>query len=112
LFDAVDAKPLSWSDRLLAAPAFLAHRGHARLPRPLPDDRLRGYLDAIDRNGGTISLEALAARTGEPPDTLRMALTLVQRLVNLDGSEVLAVRADGSVILNRELAELQFDVTP
>ena len=44
------------------------------------------FLDLIDANGGTIPLAALSARTGEPPDTLRMALTLVQRLVNLDGA--------------------------
>jgi len=39
-----------------------------------------------------------------------MALTLVQRLVNLDGAEVQAVRADGTVELNRELLALQFEV--
>ena len=39
-----------------------------------------------------------------------MALTLVQRLLNLDGAEVLAVRADGTVALNRELLAVQFEV--
>jgi len=100
----------SWVDQLLASPAFVANRRRARLPRPLADERLRGYLDLIDANGGAIPLAALSARTGEPPDTLRMALTLVQRLVNLDGAEVLAVRADGTVTLNRELLALQFEV--
>ena len=55
-------------------------------------------------------LAALSARTGEPQDTLRMALTQVQRLVNLDGSEILAVRGDGTVALNQELASLQFEL--
>ena len=100
----------SWVDALLVSSAFVAHRQRARLPRPLPDDRIRRYLDLIDGNGGTIPLTALSARTGEPPDTLRMALTQVQRLVNLDGAEVLAVRADGSVVLNRPLLALQFEV--
>lgn len=99
-----------WIDNLLASPAFVANRRRARLPRPLADERLRRYLHLIDANGGTIPLAALSARTGEPPDTLRMALTLVQRLVNLDGAEVLAVRADGTVQLNRELLALQFEV--
>jgi hypothetical protein len=99
-----------WVDHLLASPAFIANRQRARLPRPLADERLRRYLDLIAANGGTIPLGALSARTGEPPDTLRMALTLVQRLVNLDGAEVLAVRADGTVQLNRELLGLQFEV--
>jgi hypothetical protein len=100
----------SWVDDLLASPAFVANRQRARLPRPLADARLRRYLDLIDANGGAIPLAALSARTGEPPDTLRMALTLVQRLVNLDGAEVLAVRADGTVELNRKLLALQFEV--
>jgi len=99
-----------WVDDLLTSPAFVANHQRARLPRPLADERLRRYLDLIDANGGTIPLAALSARTGEPPDTLRMALTLVQRLVNLDGAEVLAVRADGTVELNRELLALQFEV--
>ncbi len=104
--------PPGWADALLAAPAFVAQRARARLPRPLAEDRLHRYLAAIDANGGAIPLGALASRTGEPPDTLRMALTLVQRLLNLDGTEVLAVRADGTVVLNRELAELQFEIGP
>jgi hypothetical protein len=99
-----------WIDDLLASPAFVANRRRARLPRPLADERLRRYLELIDANEGAIPLGALSARTGEPPDTLRMALTLVQRLVNLDGAEVLAVRADGTVALNRELLAVQFEV--
>jgi len=99
-----------WVDDLLASSAFVANRQRARLPRPLADERLRRYLHLIDANGGAIPLAALSARTGEPQDTLRMALTLVQRLLNLDGAEVLAVRADGTVALNRELLALQFEV--
>ena len=100
----------SWVDDLLASPAFVANRQRARLPRPLADDRLRGYLKAVDANGGAMPMAALSAQTGEPTDTLRMALTLVQRLVNLDGAEILAVRADGTVELNRELAAFQFGI--
>src|SRR5690606_4319549 len=100
--------PGSWVDQLLASPAFQEHRGRARLPRPITDERLRAYLATVDANGGSMPLAALAASTGEPPDTLRMALSLVQRLVNLDGSEILAGRAEGLVELNRPLAALQF----
>ncbi len=81
-----------------------------RLPRPIPEERLHRYLAAIEANGGAIPLAALASRVGEPADTLRMALALVQRLLNVDGAEVLAVRADATVELNRELASLQFGV--
>jgi len=100
----------SWTNALLASPAFIVHRERTRLPRPLADDRLRRYLDAIAANGGSMPLATLSSRTGEPQDTLRMALTQVQRLVNLDGSEILAVRADGTVELNQQLAALQFEL--
>jgi hypothetical protein len=99
-----------WVDQLLTSPGFTAHRGRVRLPRPIPEERLYRYLAAIEANGGAIPLAALAARVGEPADTLRMALALVQRLLNVDGAEVLAVRADSSVELNRELASVQFGV--
>ena len=97
-----------WVDRLLASPAFQGQR--ARLPRPMPDERLRQYLSALDAHGGAMLLTALAARTGEPADALRMALAFVQRLLNLDGAQVLAIRADGMVQLDRALLGLQFEI--
>jgi hypothetical protein len=80
------------------------------LPRPVADERIRHYLAVIDANGGSIPLSAMSVRTGEPPDALRMALAMVQRVLNLDGAEVLAVRPDGTVMLNRELLGLQFEI--
>ncbi len=106
----VEATAVSWVDELLASPTFVAHRARARLPRPIADSRLRSYLSMLDANGGTMPLQALSSRTGEPADTLRMALTLVQRLVNLDGAEILAVRANGTIELNRALAVAQFEL--
>jgi hypothetical protein len=102
--------PSTWVDQLLESPAFQEHRGRIRLPRPISDDRLRSYLSTVDANGGSMPLNSLAASTGEPPDTLRMALSLVQRLVNLDGAEIMAVRAEGLVEVNRPLAALQFGI--
>jgi hypothetical protein len=100
----------TWVDGLLASPAFLANRERVRLPRPISDERIRTYLAEVDANGGALQLTALSTRTGEPTDTLRMALTLVQRLVNLDGAEILAVRADGTIELNQQLATIQFEL--
>ncbi len=101
----------TWVDSLLASPTFVAHRGNVRLPRPLADERLRGYLDALAANGNSITLAALAASSGEPAGTLRMTLSVVQRLLNIDGAEILAVRDDGSVVCNVELLVLQFELT-
>lgn len=100
----------AWLSALLASAAFQTQRG--RLPRPIPDERIGRYLSTIAVHGGTIELSTLAARLGEPADQLRMALTLVQRLVNIDGAEILAVRAGATVELNVELLCQQFEVTP
>jgi hypothetical protein len=99
-----------WIEELLRTPSFAAHRSQARLPRPIDDDRLVRYLTAIVANGGSIPLSALAERTGEPADQLRMALTLVQRLLNLDGAAILTIGADRSVHLDVEILAFQFGV--
>jgi len=85
----------------LKDPSAVGQRGTA-IDRPLS----RRIAEALEAAG----LQALSTRTGEPPDTLRMALSLVQRLVNLDGAEILAVRSDGTIELNRELAVAQFEL--
>ena len=100
----------SWVDELLSSPVFHIRRQGIRLARPLAEDRLRRCLAAIDANGGAIPLGTLAARTGEPVDTLRMTISQVQRLVNVDGTAVLSVGADDTVVLDRRLAALQFEI--
>jgi hypothetical protein len=119
LFDSVEPSPAeqtlgpsaaTWVDALLTSRTFGSHRSNVRLPRPLADERLRGFLDAIAANNNTITLPALASASGEPAGTLRMTLSVVQRLLNIDGAEILAVRDDGSVVCNVELLALQFDL--
>lgn len=99
-----------WVVRLMTSPTYQTHQQHVRLPRPIASERVAGYLTAIHANGGSIPLAALASRVGEPADQLRMALTMVQRLVNLDGAEILAVRGNATVELNTELLAMQFEV--
>jgi hypothetical protein len=118
LFDQVVATPSSlfsptepgstWVDALLASEGFSSHRAAVRLPRPLPDVRLRGYLDALAANGNSITLPALASASGEPAGTLRMTVSVVQRLLNMDGAPILTVGDDGSVVCNVDLLSLQF----
>ena len=52
----------------------------------------------------------LPKRFAEPADQLRMALTLVQRLLNLDGAAILTIGADQSVRLDAEVLAFQFGV--
>ena len=102
--------PTTWVDRLLASPAFAAYRQRSRLPRPLDDERLRRYLTPIALNGNVMPLAALSVASGEAVDTLRMGISQVQRLLNVDGAEVLAMRADGTVEMNAALLAIQFDL--
>jgi len=104
------ASAAGWVDSLLSSPLFQAQQERVRLPRPISTERLRTYLSTIHQHGGTIELAALAARVGEPADQLRMALSLVQRLLNVDGSEILAVRNNSTVELNVDLVKVQFEV--
>lgn len=101
----------TWVDALLASPAFVAQRARVRLPRPIADERLRLYLTPLGGPGSGATIDVLSVATGEPLDSVRLALSALQRLLNADGTEVLAVRADGSVTLNRELLAVQFEVT-
>ena len=39
-----------------------------------------------------------------------MTLTMLQRLLNVDGTEILAVRGDQTVELNTSLLAIQFEV--
>lgn len=102
----------TWVDALLGSEIFSSHRAAVRLPRPLPLARLRGYLDALAANGNSITLPALASASGEPAGTLRMTVSVVQRLLNIDGAAILTVRDDGSVVCNVELLSLQFGLDP
>ena len=102
--------PTTWVDRLLTSPAFVAYRQRSRLPRPLDDERLRRYLTPVALNGNVMPLAALSVASGEAIDTLRMGLSQVQRLLNVDGAEVLALRADGTVEVNAALLSIQFDL--
>jgi hypothetical protein len=99
-----------WIGRLLDTELFRTQQSRVR-PRPLAAERIAGYLEAIYANGDEIPLALLATRTGEPADQVRLALALVQRVVNVDGSEVLAVRGDMTVQLNTRLLGEQFGIT-
>src|SRR5690606_21538435 len=83
LYEPSPAVSGGWVAEFVASPAFVAQTARIRLPRPMPPERVARYLEAIDANGGSIPLATLAARVAGAPDTLRMALSLVQRLVNL-----------------------------
>src|SRR5262249_54454052 len=78
----------------------------------LPDDAtVLGVLDALDRHGGILTFVALAQQAGVLPLRLDGLLAKLQRLLNVDGYEVLQVdRTQNRVSLNVPLLRRQFEL--
>jgi hypothetical protein len=100
----------TWVARLLASPAYQAQKDLA--PKNLPEEAaVARCLDALDRSGGTLTPTALAQQVGILPLHLDGFLARLQRLLNVDGYEVLVFdRAQNSVALNVALLRGQFEV--
>jgi hypothetical protein len=106
----LDTPDRDWIARLLSSPVFAAQRRVAG--RRTPDDRLvRALLAALAAHRGRMTRRLLAQILETPGFRLRGILTGVQRLLNVDGYQVIAVDdlAD-SVVLNRQLLNTQFQL--
>jgi hypothetical protein len=72
---------------------------------------LRQFLMVLDERGGTILRPALAQKLGEPELRVPGLIAAVRRILNVDGYAVLSVDdTSGSVVLNRQLLEVQFEL--
>jgi hypothetical protein len=78
----------------------------------LPDDAtVLAVLESLDRHGGTLTFAALAQQAGVLPLRLDGLLAKLQRLLNVDGYEVLQVeRTQNRVALNVPLLRRQFQL--
>lgn len=101
---------INWVDALLKSPAFTSQRKlSGRLAPPL--DLVRSFLTALEERGGTMLKLGLAQRLGQPEMRIHGIVAAMRRLLNVDGYAVLSVdEASGSVMLNRELLKVQFDL--
>jgi hypothetical protein len=64
---------------------------------------------AIDSYGGMVALNVLARIIGSPVSRVLDLLTVIQRILNIDGYSVMAVdRITNTVLLNRDLLCQQF----
>lgn len=99
-----------WMARLLSSPVFAAQRRAAG--RRAPDDRLvRALLAALEAQRDRMTHRLLAQVLGTPEFRLRAILTGVQRLLNVDGYQVIAVDDMSDVVsLNRQLLNTQFQL--
>jgi hypothetical protein len=107
----VPSKPRgTWIDRLLQSPVFQRQLEQAGRAAPT-QEKLRNFLQALDERGGTMLRAALAQKLGEPELRMPGIVAAVRRVLNVEGYSVLSVdEASGSVVLNKQLLEVQFEL--
>jgi hypothetical protein len=99
-----------WIDRLLSSAVFLTQRRLAG--RVAPDDRVvRTFLNALEAHHGRMTRHGLAQALGQPDFRLPGLLAGLQRLLNVDGYQVVAVdETSGTVEVDRQLLDTQFQL--
>lgn len=110
LFTQADAQQADWIEQLLGTPLLAQQRERAgRLA--LNDDRLRALLDYLSRAGDRASPNQLAAAIQMPAMRIRGVLSVLQRMLNVDGYPVISIEpGTGTVMLDRRLLKAQFDL--
>jgi hypothetical protein len=100
-----------WIDRLLRSPIFKAHRQMAG--RRAPDNTaVKAFLQLLDQYHGRISRRVLAQELGQPEFRLRDLLMGLQRLLNVDGYQIVAIdEPSGTIELRRHLLDQQFQLS-
>ncbi len=99
-----------WLGKLLSSSVYQAQK--VLVQKHLPEDAsVLRCLEVLDRHGGTLTLPALSQQAGILPLRLDGFLAKLQRLLNVDGYEVLLVdRAQNRVSLNVALLRRQFEL--
>jgi hypothetical protein len=100
--------PADWIGGLLGSAVFQTQRRLAG--RVAPNDRVvESFLQALDAHHDRMTRPALAQALGQPEFRLRGLLAGLQRLLNVDGYQVVAVdETAGTIELNRQLLNKQF----
>jgi hypothetical protein len=100
----------TWVDRLLHSQILQARLQQAGRVAP-PPEKLRSFLQALEERGGTMLRSALAQKLGEPELRMPGIVAAMRRILNVEGYAVLSIDdASGSVVLNRQLLEVQFEL--
>jgi hypothetical protein len=102
--------PADWISRLLGSTVFAAQRQMAG--RRAPDNRVvEAVLRALEAHHGRMSHRALAQALGQPDFRLSGLLAGLQRLLNVDGYQIVVVdQAAGTIEINRSLLDTQFQL--
>lgn len=97
-----------WLDRLMASP--LLQRQRARPGNAvLEAERLRALLAQLQQHGGRRSMEQLGAAIGQPALRMRGMITVMCRVLNVDGLPVVRLELETqTVLLDAALLKAQF----
>ena len=86
------------------------HVQKERHPRfQIDDDFVTKVLSLVDQSGGTTSIKSLSLQLGMSNHRLIGAILILQRLINLDGLQIVQIsRESGQVVANLELLKQEF----
>ena len=97
-----------WAEQLVSSEAFQVQLAAAKRMKPQLD-RVRAALGALDARGGTASFAVLAQAAGMPADRVPGFVSVLERLLNVDGYGVITVdRTAQEVRLDEMLLRTQF----
>ena len=106
----VQAKGSGWIERLFASPAYKDQKELVRRHAP-EDDLVRRCLEALDTSGGMMTPAAFSKAAEVPAGRLDGLIARIQRLLNVDGYEILTMsRTENRIELNVLKLKRQFDV--
>jgi PglZ domain len=99
-----------WIARLLGSPVFTAQRRMAGRRAP-SEPQVKAFLKAMDRHYHRIPRHVLAEALGQPEIHIPRILVGLQRLLNVDGYQIVTVHEDsGTIGLSVQLLNKQFQL--
>jgi hypothetical protein len=103
-------KDSGWIERLFASAAYKDQKELVR--RHAPDDTLvRRCIQALDASGGMMTPAAFSKAADVPAGRLDGLVARIQRLLNVDGYEILTMsRTENRIELNVLKLKRQFDL--
>jgi hypothetical protein len=100
-----------WLTALLNSPILASQREQAGRTA-LQDEDLTRFLLVLDAAKGVARINLVAEHLGLPIPRARTKVAALQRMVNIDGYQVVVTEGDGTIRFNRGLLTTQFRLEP
>ncbi len=102
--------PAAWLDRLFASAGYKDQKDFVRRHAP-EDDLVRRCLESLETSGGMMTPAAFSKSADIPAARLDGLIVQIQRLLNVDGYEILTFsRSENRIELNVPKLKRQFDL--